>query len=54
LDAFVQYQAPAKAWLASNNVVVLAGGEPEWGGGEEAGGPSSRGPARQCVALAAA
>jgi hypothetical protein len=31
LDAYVLDQAPAKAWLASNNVVVLTGGEAEWG-----------------------
>jgi N-acetylglucosamine-6-sulfatase len=30
LDAHVLDHAPAKAWLASNNVRVLAGGEAEW------------------------
>jgi predicted dienelactone hydrolase len=31
LDAYVLDQAPAKAWLASSNVVVLTGGAAEWG-----------------------
>jgi hypothetical protein len=30
-DAHVLDQAPAQAWLASNNVVVLTGGVAEWG-----------------------
>jgi hypothetical protein len=31
LDAYVLGQPAAHAWLASNNVVVLTGGEAEWG-----------------------
>ena len=31
LDAYVLDRPAARAWLASSNVVVLAGGEAEWG-----------------------